>query len=43
MRLDHVGQDQGIEADKHPKTWGEVGDEVSRLQGQNRCTNRSLS
>jgi hypothetical protein len=28
MRLDHVGQDQGIKADKHPKTWGEVGDEV---------------
>jgi hypothetical protein len=28
MRLDHVGQDQGIKDDKHPEAWGEVGDEV---------------
>jgi hypothetical protein len=43
MRFDHVRQDRGIKADKHPKTWEEVVDEVSRLQGQNRCTNRRLS
>jgi hypothetical protein len=43
MRLDHVGQGQGIKADKYPETWEEVGDEVSRLQGQNRCINLSLS